>query len=231
MVHGIYDEKIILWRNIPAAYGVDEFLEKRYKNNQYLEGGYILMANQIHPASLAAFTPGYSENHKNIMANMPNVGGTISWMDDIPSELGEIQMGDDGTKTVFYEYGPLTQLVLKDSLTKQIKLQFAAGAKKVIIAGHQGITFNSIDELSKLDKLIIEAGGLFLASPHPGGGCRMGSDARNSVVDSNHKVHGLSNVYVSDSSVFPTSSALDPSLTIMAFSYIAAKSIIAAREQ
>ncbi|MFT5814489.1 MAG: choline dehydrogenase-like flavoprotein [Psychroserpens sp.] len=231
VVHGIYDEKIILWRNIPAAYGVDEFLEKRYKNNQYQEGGYILMANQIQPALLATFTPGFGEVHQEVMANMSQVGGTISWIDDIPAELGEIQMGDDGTKTIFYEYGPLTQAVLKDSLTKQITLQFAAGAKKVIIAGHQGITFNSIDELAKLDELIIKAGGLFLASPHPGGGCRMGSDASNSVVDSNHKIHGLSNVYVADSSVFPTSSALDPSLTIMAFSYMAAKSIVAARAQ
>ena len=112
----------------------------------------------------------------------------------------------------------------RESASAHIK----AGAKKVIIAGHQGITLDSMDELHKLDDLVIEAGGLFLASPHPGGACRMGKDPKTSVVDSNHKVHGLDNVFVADSSVFPTSSALDPSLTIMGFSHIAAKHIIEA---
>jgi choline dehydrogenase-like flavoprotein len=230
MVHGVYDEEIILWRNIPAAFGIDEFLERKLVNDQYQEGGYILMPNQIQPALFAAMVPGYGDMHSDLMRNMPNIGGTISWIDDVESELGEIVLNDDGSKKVVYEYGPITQAVLKDSIVKQVHLQFKAGAKKVVIAGHQGITLNSLDDLDKLDALIIAAGGLFLASPHPGGGCRMGKDTSDSVVDSNHKVHGLANVFVSDSSVFPSSSALDPSLTIMAFSHIAAKSIIAARK-
>jgi hypothetical protein len=61
--------------------------------------------------------------------------------------------------------------VLTDSSAKQSKLQLSAGAKKVIIAGHQGISFNAIDELGER---IIEAGGLFLGSPHLGGVCRIG---------------------------------------------------------
>jgi len=230
MVHGVYDEEIVLWRNIPAAYGVDQFLQRSYENNHYKEGGYIMMANQVQPALFAAMVPGYGDMHNDLMRNMPNIGGTISWMDDIPDELGEFEMADDGSKVINYGYGPKTQAVLKDSIAKQVTLQFAAGAKKVIIAGHQGITLESMNEMNKLDDLVIEAGGLFLASPHPGGGCRMGSDPATSVVDSQHKVHGLANVYVSDSSVFPTSSALDPSLTIMGFSHIAAKSIIEARK-
>lgn len=64
-----------------------------------------------------------------------------------------------------------------------------------------------------------------MASPHPGGGCRMGPDPATSVVDSNHKVHGIDNLFVADSSVFPNSTSLDPSLSIMAFSHIAARRI------
>ncbi|HTN34767.1 MAG TPA: GMC oxidoreductase, partial [Marinobacter sp.] len=122
-------------------------------------------------------------------------------------------------------YGPVTRAVLKDSIRKQAELQFTAGARKLIIAGHQGITLDSMGDLHKLDTLKISAGGLMLASPHPGGGCRMGTDATDSVVDSRHKVHGFDNLFISDSSVFPNSTSLDPSLSIMAFSYIAAKHI------
>src|SRR5690554_1537388 len=225
MVHGLYDEEIILWRNIPAAWGVDHYRRARYENGVYQEGGYLLMCKQVQPAMLAGMLPGFGVDHQAVMQQLPNVGGTISWIDDVEGELGEIRMTKKGSREVFYEYGPVTRAVLKDSIRKQAELQFTAGARKLIIAGHQGITLDSMGDLHKLDTLEISAGGLMLASPHPGGGCRMGTDATDSVVDSRHKVHGFDNLFISDSSVFPNSTSLDPSLSIMAFSYIAAKHI------
>lgn len=228
IVHGLYDQPITLWRNIPAAYGVDEFVQRRYADGNYQEGGYLIMANQMHPATLAASMPGFGDDHAALMEKLPNLGGTISWLDDVPDELGEIRMDGKGNRVVFYEYGAVTQKVLRDSLTKQAELQFAAGARELVVAGFQGIRLGSLDDIKQLDDITFTAGGLFMAAPHPGGGCRMGSDARTSVVDHQHKVHGYNNLFVSDSSVFPTSSALDPSLTIMAFSYRAADAIKAA---
>ncbi len=70
--------------------------------------------------------------------------------------------------------------------------------------------------------------GLLMGSPHPSGGCAMGRDSHDSVVDSSHRVHGLQNLFVSDSSVFPTSVSVDPSFTIMGFSYLAAEHVHAA---
>lgn len=225
MVHGIYEQDIVLWRNIPAAWGIDEYRIPRYEHGKYIEGGYLLMPNQVQPALLAAMLPGFANEHQATMQILPKVGGTISWIDDVEGELGEVRVNSKGNREIFYEYGPITQQVLKDSVKKQVELQFSVGAKKLIIAGHQGITLNSINDLYKLDKLEVSSGGLMLASPHPGGGCIMGRDASNSVVDSQHKVHGINNLYISDSSVFPTSTSLDPSLTIMAFSHIASKYI------
>jgi len=37
-----------------------------------------------------------------------------------------------------------------------------------------------------------------------------------------HRVHGTDNLYVADPSVFPTAPSVDPSLSIMAFSFVAA---------
>ena len=48
------------------------------------------------------------------------------------------------------------------------------------------------------------------------GGLRMGTDARTSVTDAEGLVRGLDNVGVADASVFPTSGAQNPTLTLMA---------------
>ena len=55
-------------------------------------------------------------------------------------------------------------------------------------------------------------------SAHLVGGCRMGTDPAESVIDSNHRVWGVRNLFVADGSVMPTQGAANPALTIMALS-------------
>lgn len=51
---------------------------------------------------------------------------------------------------------------------------------------------------------------------HPCGTLRFGHDPATSVLDANCKAHDLDNLYVADSSFFPTSMGVNPSLTIAA---------------
>jgi choline dehydrogenase-like flavoprotein len=51
---------------------------------------------------------------------------------------------------------------------------------------------------------------------HIMGGMRMGKNPKTSVTDATGMVRGLDNVFVSDGSVFPSSGAQNPTLTIMA---------------
>jgi choline dehydrogenase-like flavoprotein len=51
---------------------------------------------------------------------------------------------------------------------------------------------------------------------HHMGTTRMHPDARKGVVDQHGRVHGISNLYVAGSSVFPTSGYANPALTVMA---------------
>ena len=53
---------------------------------------------------------------------------------------------------------------------------------------------------------------------HTMGTTRMGTSVRDSVCDGNLKVHGYDNLYLAGSSVFPTSGASNPTLTIVALS-------------
>jgi choline dehydrogenase-like flavoprotein len=51
---------------------------------------------------------------------------------------------------------------------------------------------------------------------HLVGGCRMGLSPRDSVVDSDHRVWGVPNLFIADGSVMPTQGAANPALPIMA---------------
>ena len=51
---------------------------------------------------------------------------------------------------------------------------------------------------------------------HHIGTARMGTDPRSSVVDADCRVHGVSNLFIASSAVFPTSSQANPTLTIVA---------------
>jgi choline dehydrogenase-like flavoprotein len=44
----------------------------------------------------------------------------------------------------------------------------------------------------------------------------MGTDPERSVVDADHRVWGIPNLFVADGSVMPTQGAANPALTIMA---------------
>jgi choline dehydrogenase-like flavoprotein len=51
---------------------------------------------------------------------------------------------------------------------------------------------------------------------HPIGGARMGLDPRTSVVGPDLAVHGVDNLYLASSAVFPTSGYANPTLTVVA---------------
>jgi choline dehydrogenase-like flavoprotein len=51
---------------------------------------------------------------------------------------------------------------------------------------------------------------------HQCGTCRFGEDPQNSVLDINCRTHDVDNLYIVDGSFFPSSTALNPSLTIIA---------------
>jgi len=51
---------------------------------------------------------------------------------------------------------------------------------------------------------------------HQVGTAKFGTDPATSVLDTNCKTHEIDNLYVVDGSFFPSSGAVNPSLTIMA---------------
>jgi choline dehydrogenase-like flavoprotein len=68
------------------------------------------------------------------------------------------------------------------------------------------------------ETLPVALGGTRPAHYHHMGGTRMGTDPTTSVVDANLKVHGIDNLYVAGSSVFPAGGYVNPTFTIIQLS-------------
>jgi gluconate 2-dehydrogenase alpha chain len=73
-----------------------------------------------------------------------------------------------------------------------------------------------------LDLHSISPLGIAPASRHTMGTCRMGDDARTSVVNRESRFHDVDNMICADSSVFVTSSGYNPTLTLVALAHRAA---------
>ena len=80
-------------------------------------------------------------------------------------------------------------------------------AERLVAAGHE-----SIDSLVKRNSLPPA----LLGAHHHMGTTRMSDDPRGGVVDRNSLVHGVDNLYVTGTSVFPTGGYANPTLTAMA---------------
>ena len=219
MVHALFNEEIIQYRNIPAAWGVMQFRLGRYENSKYAEGGYMFMANQLQPATLAAVLPGVGSKHRELMKNLRHLGGTICWIDDV--ELGHVELDGDTPRY----HAPIdgeNGLRIRDAFLKQATLLLEVGAKEVIFGDPKDTRIHSKSEISAaVASLDIRPGRMIFAAPHPAGGARMGKNPATSVVGFDHRVHGTDNLFVADPSVFPTAPSVDPSLSIMGFSAIA----------
>ena len=230
MLHARFSEDIIQWRNIPAAWGVEEFRRARYAGpervfgksarSRYREGGYLLMANQLHPGLLAATLPGFGAAHTELMHDLPRLGGTISWIDDV--EEGVVYLDGD-RRRVHVPLGGGNGERIRDAWKKQARLLFAVGAREVLFGDVEDTRIHSERDIdAAVAAVSIKPARNVFAAPHPGGGARMGAREDDSVVGFDHRVHGTDNLFVSDPSVLPSPPSVDPSLTIMAFSAVAA---------
>lgn len=220
---GLFDEDVVMWRNIPAGVGSMAYRLHRFEGETYREGGYLLYPNQLPPASLAALLPGFGASHRALMDNAHRIGSAIAWIDD--QHGGSVSLDEDLNPVWEYSLKGVDLLTVRDALKKQATVLFHAGARQVVLPDPRSTRLEGLDQLSKLDAVRVED--LLFAAPHPSSMCRMGKDPATSVVDCNNQVHGVKGLYVCDPSVFPTAVSVDPSETIMAFSYLAAARLLA----
>jgi hypothetical protein len=222
-LHALFPDVVEQWSSIPTATGTSDFRLARYDGDRYVEGGYLLHPNQLQPELLAVTLPGFGIEHRRLMDVLPRLGGAVAWIDD---ELpGEITVDRRGRPRYRYEIRGVDALKIRDAMKKQALVLLAAGATEVIVPDTLGTRIRDEREVALLDAIDIADGAILFGAPHPAGTLRMGSDRRTSVVGSDHEAHEVPGLFVADPSAFPLPPSVDPSLGIMAWSYVAADAV------
>jgi choline dehydrogenase-like flavoprotein len=130
---------------------------------------------------------------------------------------GEVRLRDDASAVLEYPLDAFVWDGVRASYLAMAECQFAAGAETVLPATSDAPVYRSWGEAKRgIGSLELRSPNVVLHSTHPLGGCAMGADPRNSVVDSFGRHHGIENLFVIDGSVFPTSLGVNPSLSIYA---------------
>jgi choline dehydrogenase-like flavoprotein len=102
----------------------------------------------------------------------------------------------------------------------------AVGARRVFLPLLRPPVIEKPSDLGKIEKLKFTYNDLISYSDHTSGGNQFGIDERRGVTNASGLVFGTTNVYVADSSLFPTAPGVNPSWTIMALARHVATGIL-----
>jgi choline dehydrogenase-like flavoprotein len=209
-VLGLYEKIMYGAGGIPQSAMCDEFLNKNGDG-----GGFWLEAVPIYPTLAGLALPGFGSAHREMMCAYPHIGATIILVKEIDSS-GRVTVNDEGRASISYSLRGRDLEYLKHGLDVAARVQFAAGAKKVMTLHSRPTEFQSPAEISrKLAAADWGSNEIALYSAHPLGTCRMGAVPGTSVVDSHCQSHDIKGLFVIDGSVMPTSLGVNPQVTIL----------------
>ncbi len=207
-----FDEKINGFQGLPIGYSCTEFsvLQKHDTPGYLIEGIFEM------PSLYGIFLPSFGLHWKKLMDRYTNYASAMMVLHDEAN--GRVSVNKRGDVNVKYTLSDKDKGYLREAIKNAAKIYFAAGAKRIITSHIKETIIEREEDIDNvLDKAGFGTGDIILISAHPQGGNIMGGKRLNSVVDSNLESHEVSNLFVTDGSVFPSSIGVNPQFTIMAF--------------
>jgi choline dehydrogenase-like flavoprotein len=210
LLAGIYDEDIYGYRGIPQSYYVDEFIDLEKDP----DSGYILMPVFGFPVATASQLPGFGRAHWEMMKHYRRTVGILVLMHD--ASAGEVRLDRAGKPLISYRVDAAEQQLFLEGMKHCAEILFASGAREVIVPYESVLRLKPGDDLGAIATRGLRPNEIPLASTHPQSTCRMGENADRAVVDSWCRAHDLTNLFVCDMGVFPSSLGAPPQISTAA---------------
>lgn len=203
----MFDDELRAWRGTMQSYHVDERLES---------DGIILEATMPPPgiSYSAGALPFFGERLVQHVVDYPRMASVGMMVSDHAS--GRVFRRPGGKPLMFYNMGKDETRRMAEAVKMAGEVYFAAGAKEFYPILHGHPVMRSVEEVRRIKSDKVKPSDFKLSAYHPMGTARMGEDPRRAVVDSNGRSFACEDLYVCDASLFPSSTAVNPQLTLMA---------------
>lgn len=225
-VVGVYPQTINGWYGAPQSISSHQHIDRGSERV-----GYFLEGGPMHPMLAASSSRLVGVEANAFLARAARTAPLISIAVDglVPGdEGGTVRVRSDGRIRVSYPVGAHLQESFRSSHEALARVHLAAGSQEVGTMHPVPAVMRSEADLSKLDGLAYGAHEHAIFTAHQMGGCPMGADPTQAVVDSQLRLRDTDNVFVVDGSVLPTSLGVNPSETIYALSHRARDWVAAA---
>ena len=215
--HGVIDDgQYVPYNGVPAIYNFLGFLKGHH---------FWWLASILYPASLASFVSHLPpQEHFEIMRQFHRTMSLTITVKDDPAKSrivlkdGHAQLDFEESKHDIESFRRCFSLAAKGLL--------AVGARRVFLPLLRPPLIEKPSDVEKIENLKFTYNDLISYSDHTSGGNQIGIDTRRGVTDSSGRLFGTTNVYVADSSLFPTAPGVNPSWTIMALARHVATGIL-----
>jgi choline dehydrogenase-like flavoprotein len=215
-VAGKFDTEQKPWAGSMQGIYSDDSL---FKNNNY---GYLLEGLPMHPSLFFPFFPNNNDPFDSFIKDYNYWSGSIVLTSDTSS--GNI-INNKNQPLWSYNFNNFDHNHLIEGLIDLVKSYYLAGAHEIMVASSPTMHWKRkgskvIEEfISDILNIKNEKYRFLLGSAHQMGTARIHPNPDQGVVDLNGKVHGLNNVFITDSSTFPRCSGVNPMITIQAMSH------------
>jgi choline dehydrogenase-like flavoprotein len=201
-------------------------------STQFLRDGFLIESAPGHPGLIGlAFPWSGSTEFAALMANVDRYAPLIGIVRD--SGGGRVTLSRSGRARISYRISGRDAETAREALVAMARLTRAAGAQRVValgtpaawheVAPNDGLAWRGyLDRLARFD-FAPNRGSAF--SAHQMGTARAGRDPRTSVTDPSGRVRGARDLYVADTSLFPTALGVNPMVTVMALAARVARAI------
>jgi choline dehydrogenase-like flavoprotein len=198
LAFGRFEKPVHMYRGISVPGTV--FDEARHDPGRGFAGGYLMEAVSLGPASLSMLLSpdAWGQDLAALMANYDRLAGVLLNGEDLPRPGNRVTLHP----TEKDRHGLPIPVVHVDEHPndRAMRGHFFRQARAI---------FEAVGGLEVREALP-------LASAHNLGTCRMSSRSQDGVVNGFGQTHEIPNLFISDGSQFPTSTAENPTLTIVA---------------
>jgi len=214
LVSGIYDEPQDPWYG-PAMAGImNEFAEV---NDCH---GYIVECVQHLPGLFTTVVPWLGgEQHKELTRKYRYRADWVFIVKD--RGAGTVTIDDNGESAHWYPFtDELDRRHFREAAVTSIRMQEAAGAQQIFLAGQPFAPWQRGEDLEKfiekVNQVPIGPGGTPVFSAHQMCSAKLGSDPQTCVAKPNGELHDTTGVWIADASGMPCCSGVNPMVSVMA---------------